>query len=174
MGQEFREEHLEGAFLAIAATNDKGLNRKVSSCARERGLLVNAVDQPEDCNFIVPSVVRRGDLTIAVSTSGKSPAMARRIRERLEETFGPEYAPFLSLMGRLREALLQMGFSQGENQRFFYRVLDSGVLEAFKNGDRVRLAALLKEALPETLDIPGMLRGLLPSKGGEKERMGMP
>ena len=88
LGEEFHEDDLAGMSLVIAATDDQALNRRVSLKARERGLMVNAVDQPSDCDFIVPSMVRRGDLLIAISTSGKSPALAKRIRQRLERTFG--------------------------------------------------------------------------------------
>ncbi|MBW2096406.1 MAG: bifunctional precorrin-2 dehydrogenase/sirohydrochlorin ferrochelatase [Deltaproteobacteria bacterium] len=97
LGPEFSEEYLDDMFLVIAATDDQELNHRVSLCAQERGLLVNAVDQPEDCNFIVPSIVRRGDLQVAISTSGKSPALARKLRQELEVQFGEEYEKLLSL-----------------------------------------------------------------------------
>ncbi len=103
LGPEFSESYLEGAFLVIAATDDASLNRRVSQEAQKRGQLINAVDQPADCNFIVPSVLSRGDLLIAVSTSGKSPAFARKVRVELEQHFGEEYGFFLTLMGNLRE-----------------------------------------------------------------------
>ena len=91
LGEEMRDEFLDDAFIVIAATDDKKLNSEVSLRARNRGLLVNAVDQPADCNFIVPSIVRKGDLSIAISTSGKSPALAKRIRKELDGQFGNEY-----------------------------------------------------------------------------------
>ncbi len=94
LGGEFSEALLEGSFLVIAATDDASLNHRVSQAAQQRGLLVNAVDQPADCNFIVPSVLSRGDLLIAVSTSGKSPAFAKKVRVELEQHFGEEYGFF--------------------------------------------------------------------------------
>ena len=84
LGQVYRPSFMKEAFIVMAATDDPELNRKVSKDAEKRGLLINAVDQPEDCNFIVPSLVRRGDLTIAVSTSGRSPALAKKIRKEIE------------------------------------------------------------------------------------------
>jgi precorrin-2 dehydrogenase/sirohydrochlorin ferrochelatase len=78
LGKEFRKNHLDGAFVVIAATDDQILNCRISEQAREKGILINTVDQPSECNFIVPSVLRRGDLLIAVSTSGKSPALAEK------------------------------------------------------------------------------------------------
>ena len=114
-GETFVENHLEGLTLVFAATDDRQLNHEISIKARERGVLVNAVDQPEDCTFIVPSIVRRGDLTIAVSTSGKSPALAKRVRKQLESQFGKEYAIFLDFLGRLRGRVISLGLSSQQN-----------------------------------------------------------
>jgi len=132
LGGEFSEAFLEGAFLVFAATDDVLLNRRVSQAAQQRGLLVNAVDQPADCNFIVPSVLTRGDLLIAVSTSGKSPAFARKVRVELERHFGEEYGLFLSLMGNLRKEILCLGLSQEENKRAFEELVYSDLLPAIR------------------------------------------
>ena len=130
LGEEFSETHLDGAFMVIAATDDTDLNRRVSRAAQKKGLLINAVDQPDDCNFIVPSILRRGDLRIAISTSGKSPAMARKVREDLETQFGDEYESFLNLMGRMRREIIARRLSQKENSRIFRELIDSSILEA--------------------------------------------
>jgi precorrin-2 dehydrogenase/sirohydrochlorin ferrochelatase len=130
VGEEFSEAHLDGAFMVIAATDDADLNRRVSRAAQKRGLLINAVDQPDDCNFIVPSSLTRGDLRIAISTSGKSPAMARKVREDLERQFGNEYESFLNLMGRMRKEIIARRLSQKENSRIFRELIDSSILEA--------------------------------------------
>jgi len=132
LGGEFSEAYLEGAFLVFAATDDALLNRRVSQAAQQRGLLVNAVDQPADCNFIVPSVLTRGDLLIAVSTSGKSPAFARKVRVELERHFGEEYGLFLSLMGNLRKEILCLGLSQEEDKRAFEELVYSDLLPAIR------------------------------------------
>ena len=130
LGGEFSEALLQGAFLVIAATDDASFNRRVSRAARHMGLLVNAVDQPADCNFIVPSVLSRGDLLIAVSTSGKSPAFARKVRVELERHFGEEYGFFLNLMGNLRKEILRLGLSQEENKSAFEKLVYSDLLTA--------------------------------------------
>ena len=130
LGEEFSETHLDGAFMVIAATDDTDLNRRVSRAAQKKGLLINAVDQPDDCNFIVPSILRRGDLRIAISTSGKSPAMARKVREDLETQFGDEYESFLNLMGRMRREIIARRLSQKENSRIFRELIESSILEA--------------------------------------------
>lgn len=132
LGPEFSESYLEGAFLVIAATDDASLNRRVSQEAQKRGQLINAVDQPADCNFIVPSVLSRGDLLIAVSTSGKSPAFARKVRVELEQHFGEEYGFFLNLMGNLRKEILPLGLSQEENKRAFEELVYSDLLQAIR------------------------------------------
>lgn len=132
LGGEFSEAHLEGVFLVIAATDDALLNRRVSQEAQKRGLLVNAVDQPADCNFIVPSVLSRGDLLIAVSTSGKSPAFARKVRLELNQHFGEEYGFFLNLMGNLRKEILRLGLSQEENKRVFEKLVYSDLFQAIR------------------------------------------
>ena len=132
LGEEFSETFVDGVFVVFAATDDAALNRRVSRTAQQRSLLVNAVDQPADCNFIVPSVLSRGDLVIAVSTSGKSPAFARKVRVELEQSFGEEYGLFLNLMGNLRKEILRLGLSQEENKSTFEDLVTSDLLTAIR------------------------------------------
>jgi precorrin-2 dehydrogenase/sirohydrochlorin ferrochelatase len=146
LGDAFRESQLDGAFMVIAATDDPELNRRVSLAAKRQNLLINAVDQPEDCNFIVPSILQRGDLIIAVSTSGKSPALARKIRQELEATFGDEYQALLVMMGRLRKEVLSSGLSSEENKAIFMALADSGLLTALEKTDWDEVAAILSKA----------------------------
>jgi precorrin-2 dehydrogenase len=156
LGQEFKDEYLNHAFMIIAATDDKDLNHRISTCAREKGVLVNAVDQPPDCDFIVPSILKRGDLQIAISTSGKSPALARRIRKSLEAQFGEEYETFLAMMGRLRKEILSMGLTQKENSRIFQKIVDSDLLENFSDSSTRRMDEYLKNILPEQVNLKGL------------------
>lgn len=100
---------LRGAFIAIAATDDGEINNEVAEEARAKGVLVNVVDDSEHSDFIVPSQLRRGDITIAVSTAGKSPALARKIRIRLEKDFGAEYASLALLIDEVRSELKRQG-----------------------------------------------------------------
>jgi len=153
LGTEFKDEYLAHAFMVIAATDDKELNHRISACARERGVLVNAVDQPPDCDFIVPSILKRGDLQIAISTSGKSPALARRIRKGLEREFGEEYGIFLSMMGRLRKEILSLGLSQEENSRLFQKIVDADLLKNLSDGFPQRITEYLKKILPEKVNL---------------------
>ncbi|MBI4302624.1 MAG: bifunctional precorrin-2 dehydrogenase/sirohydrochlorin ferrochelatase [Chloroflexi bacterium] len=101
----YRYGDLEGASMAIAATDSPQTNEKVAKEAQDRGILINVVDDPEHCDFIVPSVVRKGDLVIAISTGGRSPALAKRLRRELEETLAPAYATLLTLVAEVREEL---------------------------------------------------------------------
>ena len=153
LGQEFQEEFLDEAFMVIAATDDKALNRHISTCARKKRVLVNAVDQPPDCDFIVPSILRRGDLQIAISTSGKSPALARKIRKGLEAQFGREYETFLDVMGRLRREILSLGLPQKENSRIFQKIVDLDLLKDLSDGLTERMESRLKKILPKQVDL---------------------
>ncbi|HPO08603.1 MAG TPA: bifunctional precorrin-2 dehydrogenase/sirohydrochlorin ferrochelatase [bacterium] len=94
---------MEGAVLAISATDDPEVNRRVAEDAGRLGIPVNVVDCPELCTFTVPAVLRRGDLVISVSTSGKSPAFSAHVRNVLEHRFGPEYAAYVDFLGRIRK-----------------------------------------------------------------------
>lgn len=107
--QNYEPRVLKGAFIAIAATNKKDINQKVADEARKQGVLVNVVDNLGLSDFIVPSYFHRGDLTIAVSTTGTSPALARKIRGKLEQSFREEYASLTALIDEVRAELKQRG-----------------------------------------------------------------
>jgi len=152
LGTDFQDKHLDEAFLVIAATDDKELNRHISKMARRRRLLVNVVDQPPDCNFILPSIVERGHLLIAISTAGRSPTLAKKIRKELESRFGSEYATFLLLMGQLRKEVLAKGFSQDKNNLIFYEIVNSGILDALREGDWKEVVSTLRRILPRDME----------------------
>lgn len=165
LGREFREEDLKGAFMVIAATDDATLNSRISKYARDRDMLVNAVDQPSDCNFIVPSVIRRGDLVIGISTSGKSPAMAKRIREKLGGQFGSEYEDFLVMMGKIRKEILAQGLSQEENRRIFHEIVDSSIIEAIGSKDWQGAAIILGNILKRDISESDIINYINPTLG---------
>jgi precorrin-2 dehydrogenase/sirohydrochlorin ferrochelatase len=125
---------LDGALLVISGTDDRPTNERVSRDATARGMLVNVVDVPDLCMFQVPASIRRGSLLITISTGGKSPALSRRIREQLETAFGPEYAAFIDLLGELRGEVKERIASQGERQRVWEQILDSGALALIRAG----------------------------------------
>jgi len=100
---------LKGALIVIAATDDHGINLEVVKEAKGTGVLVNVVDDPDNSDFIVPSCLRRGDVTVAVSTAGRSPALARKIRARLEKDLGDEYAVLALLIDEVRAEIKRLG-----------------------------------------------------------------
>jgi len=147
IGRQYEESFLENVFMVIAATDNAELNHRVSKDAREKGLLINAVDQPQDCNFIFPSVMKRGDLTLAISTSGKSPALARKIREQLEQEFGQEYEVLLKIMGNLRKEILSWKLPQDRNKGLFNQLIEGSLLEAARKRDWNRASEIINRIL---------------------------
>jgi precorrin-2 dehydrogenase / sirohydrochlorin ferrochelatase len=141
----FAREHLDGASLVFVATDDEAVNEAAARAAKALGTWVNVADRPALCDFYVPATVRRGDLLIAISTSGKSPALAARARRTLEREFGPEYGHLLRLMGDAREAMARReGLSQKERQAIYERILDSDVLTLLAQGRDEDAAALVR------------------------------
>jgi len=108
---------------------------------------------PDLCTFIVPAVISQGDLTIAVSTGGASPALARRIRENLEKQFGPEYGMMTKLMGELRKHVLNTGADSDSNRKLFSEIVDSELLAALRESDMNRVLEILKKILPKEIDV---------------------
>ncbi|MCL6561121.1 MAG: bifunctional precorrin-2 dehydrogenase/sirohydrochlorin ferrochelatase, partial [Firmicutes bacterium] len=102
----FEKGDTEGAFLVVSATDDREVNNAVALECKAKHILLNVVDQPEFCSFHVPSVIRRGPLAIAVSTGGKSPLLARKIREKLEEAVPPAFGEFLEYLGAVRSKVI--------------------------------------------------------------------
>jgi precorrin-2 dehydrogenase / sirohydrochlorin ferrochelatase len=104
--RHFEADDLDGAFLAVIATSSRTLNERIYDEAQKRRVLCNVVDVPDLCDFFYPSVVRRGDLQIAVSTAGKSPSLAQKIRQQLEKQFGPAYEEWVAELGATRQLIL--------------------------------------------------------------------
>jgi precorrin-2 dehydrogenase/sirohydrochlorin ferrochelatase len=134
LGKSYRESHLDEADLVFAATSDPVLNRKIASDARVRGLWCNMATDPEVGSFIVPSVVERGPLTIAISTAGLSPAVAKLVREKLDEQFGADWIAYLELMGRLRTEIQSKGLDSSENQDLFRKIARLPLREWIESG----------------------------------------
>jgi len=135
LAQEYESRFLQDKFLIIGATDDQELNERISREARERGILCNIADNPPLCDFILPSLVRRGDLSIAISTGGKSPALAKKIRRNLDQEFPESYGPYVELLGLVRSQVLSRGMTQKENQKIFEALIDSPVLSWLETGE---------------------------------------
>ncbi len=149
----FSPPDLAGMDLVIGATSDPAVNREVSAAARERHLPVNIADAPELGTFIVPATVRRGALTIAVSTGGASPALARQVRRELEAQFGPEYEGYIELLAALREKILARRRHHPDNQALFTRLVQSPLPAALRRGDRGGAVRLLQESVGGLLTV---------------------
>ena len=122
----------ERVFLAFSTTEDPAINVRVRDDARRLGILCNIADRPGDCDFTLPALVARGDLTVAVSTSGSSPALARRLRKELEEQLGEEYAVGLKILGAARKRLLGEGHAPEAHQRQFRALIDGGLISMIR------------------------------------------
>ncbi len=127
---------LDGAFLCVAGSSDQAVREAVFAAARARGVLLNVMDDPDHCDFAAPAVVRRGELVIAVSTGGRSPALASRLRRLLEERFGPEWEELVALLGEVREQTLPLLPDLGERSRRWRRALQLDELEALVRDGR--------------------------------------
>jgi precorrin-2 dehydrogenase/sirohydrochlorin ferrochelatase len=145
--RSYRSSDLTGIFLVIGATDDEHLNRQISEDANRLNLLCNIADQPQYCNFILPSIVNRGDLTISVSTSGKSPALAKKLRKNLEDQFGDEYAIVLQLMGAIRKNLLDRSHEPEAHKKLFQQLINSGLVDLIRDHKTADIDALLFEVL---------------------------
>ncbi|MFN2525318.1 MAG: siroheme synthase CysG [Actinomycetota bacterium] len=152
----YRAGDLEGTFLAIAATDDPDVNRRIFREAESKGVLLNSVDDVANCHFAVPSVVRRGDFMLAISTGGKAPALAKRLRRRLAIRFGAEYGTLVDLLGAARaEALPRRKVDFDTWASRWQAALDQDLLELIRAGELERAKASVTRILDGD-DIPPM------------------
>ena len=145
LARAYQPGDLAGAFLGVGATDDRSANAAVWEEASARSLLFNAVDDVPHCNFIAPSIIRQGDLTVAISTGGKAPALAVRLKERLAPELGREYARFLELAGELREGLAAQQPDFEARKAVWYRLVDSDVLALLRAGDEAGARGRIEE-----------------------------
>jgi precorrin-2 dehydrogenase/sirohydrochlorin ferrochelatase len=143
----YRSSDLDGIFLVIGATDDEVLNERIHQDAERVQRLCNIADQPERCNFILPAVISQGDLTITISTSGRSPAFAKHLRKQLQSQFGPEYGCLLTLMGAIRRRLLAEAHAPEEHKHLFEKLIGEGLLELIRKDDPAGIDALLADVL---------------------------
>jgi len=130
--QKYEEGFLNGVLVVVASTDDEEVNKKVYYDAVKMGILVNVVDRPEICSFIVPATIIRGDLSISISTGGASPALARNIRENLEKQFGDEYGEFAKLLSETRRKILSEISNESIRRDILQRIAGLDILEIIK------------------------------------------
>ncbi len=149
LARPYRKGDLRGAFLTIAATDDRTTNEQVFRHAVEGRILINVVDDPAHSSFIVPSIVEKRDLLVAISTSGRSPALAKMLRQKLEKEIGPEYGLLLKLLAAARKKVLRLGLEQRENQRIFRRLMKRDLPDLIREKKFRELDDRLKSTLGE-------------------------
>jgi uroporphyrin-III C-methyltransferase/precorrin-2 dehydrogenase/sirohydrochlorin ferrochelatase len=164
----YRTGDLAGAWLAIAGTDDRAANAQVWAEAEREGVLLNAVDDLDHCSFIAPAIHREGDITVAVSTSGKSPALAARLRQRVARLIGPAEARLCGLLGDLRPALAACVPDERARKALWYRIVDSDVIEFVRRGDMEGA----RERIEELVDSPHPLTPSPFRRGGTGVRTG--
>jgi precorrin-2 dehydrogenase/sirohydrochlorin ferrochelatase len=130
--RQFRPDDLEGMILVVAATSSRELHEQIFQEAARRGVLCNIVDVPELCDFYYPAVVQRGALQIAISTAGKSPALAQRLRKELEAQYGPNYETWIEHLGQVRDELFAANLDPEERKRRLHNLASAESFEAFR------------------------------------------
>ena len=130
----FEPGDLDGNFLVVVATPWRELNDSIYREAQQRGVLCNVVDDPPRCDFYYPAVVNRGELQIAISTNGRSPALAQRLRQELEQQFGPEYEAWIEALGQKRQGLFALAIDSEERRRLLHNLATHERFEEFARG----------------------------------------
>lgn len=138
--RQFTPGDLDQVILAVAATGDEAVNELIFREATRRGVLCNAVDEPDRCHFYYPAIVQRGDLQIAISTAGHSPALAQRIRKELEQQFDASYADWLEWLGAIRRRLFQRNMNAQRRRNILHRAARQQVYERFTRAQQARKA----------------------------------
>jgi len=153
----YESRDLAVAWVVIAATDDEAVNLAVGRDAAKRRIFCNVVDRPEQCSFIVPSVVERGPIKIAISTGGVSPALAKRLRMELGSMVGDEYVSLARLLGALRPLVLSQEGGHAAHKRVFDVLVNSELLDAIAQHDTELVQTILEQALGQHIDLEGVL-----------------
>ncbi len=146
---EFTPDDLCGAVLVICATNNRAVNESVAQASAARGILCNVVDQTDLCNFITPSLLMRGDLQIAISSGGKSPTVAQRVKREISETIGAEYEIFLNVTATLRVEAKRLIPDFNTRRDFMKSYVESDALELIRAGKITEAENLAQQMLSE-------------------------
>lgn len=157
----FVEGDLKGVFLVFAATSSSDVQSRVAEEAEKNSVLVNSANDPQRSDFHVPAHFRRGKMLVTVSTGGGSPALARKIRQQLEETFEPGYAAVIELLAMIRDQIVRRDNDFGAHGRLFRRLLEKGVVEQVLNAQWFDLQILLLQELPQDVDAVNIMREFL-------------
>lgn len=143
----FEPADLKGIFLVFIATGDSHINKKIADLCRERGIMVNAVDDPENCDFYVPAILRRDSLCIAVSTEGKSPLLAAKLRNELDRTIPSAYGDWVELLGQLRDEIKRSDLDIEQRRQLFADLVHSDILELIIQGRKQEAEERITECM---------------------------
>ncbi len=150
IAKEYSSEHIYGAVLVVGATDDEKTNTAIANDARNKGIPVNIVDDPQKCDFILPSLVEQGDLTIAIGTGGKSPALAHHLRKEMEAAYGEEYKILLNILGGLRAKMTK---KSNIGQDWFISLMKAGILDIIRQKDWAKVKEIIKTKTGEEVEI---------------------
>jgi len=145
----YRPAYLKDQFMVICATDDEEVNRQAADHCTRHGILVNSVSEPDRCTFFFPALLKKGPLTIAVSTAGSSPALSRRIKEQLDGYFGSEYEEYLSYLGQMRLRIIARVKDKEARREIFEYLAGDQFFKKFKEKSRSEIDGLFEEILAE-------------------------
>ena len=148
----FAPADIDGVSLVISATDDPSTQKEVASIAASKNILVNTVDKPELCSFIVPAILRRGDITVAISTSGKSPSLAAELRARLGRVLTDDVARTASVLGTVRQEVHERFSNSDERKRVFDSIINSGIVEWIGGYDDAAALERVRNMIKEMVD----------------------
>jgi len=152
--RNFIPSDVDGVSLVISATGDATTQSEVASIAASKNILVNTVDKPELCSFIVPAILRRGDITIAISTSGKSPSLAAELRSRLDRILSDDIARTARVLGAVRQEVHQHFAGSDERKRVFDSIIGSGIIEWIAGYDDAAALERVRQMIREMIEKP--------------------
>ncbi len=155
--KQYNKSDLKGAFLVFAATDDENTNRAVSMDALKLDVFCNVVDTPSLCTFIVPSVVEKGPIKIAISTGGVSPALSKKLREELTVAIGNEYEILARILGRIRPIVVSQNGGTEAHKRVFETLINSSLPEAIRKSRKDEVKSILRQAIGVDVDLEGIL-----------------
>jgi precorrin-2 dehydrogenase / sirohydrochlorin ferrochelatase len=146
--RNFVHDDLKGKLLIFAATNSDEVNKQVARLAQKRGILVNCVDDPEECDFFVPSFFRRGSFVLALSTGGKVPALSKKIRRDIELSYGAIFAEYVKLLAKARSTIYRKASLSFQKKRdLIEKLIESDILSLLKKGKKKEASKLIQEFL---------------------------
>jgi precorrin-2 dehydrogenase/sirohydrochlorin ferrochelatase len=148
----FTSTDIDGVSLVISATDDPSTQAEVASIAVSKNILVNTVDKPELCSFIVPAILRRGDITVAISTSGKSPSLAAELRARLGRVLTEDFARTATVLGTVRQEVHERFRNSDERKRVFDSIINSGIVEWIGGYDDSAALERVRNMIKEMVD----------------------